>query len=243
MDDIRLRSPVQESTQAYCSTCKLRDICMPVTFKSEDLSSLDKVVLTRLKIKKGNRLFNQGEAFTSLYAIYSGFLKTSISSENGREQIIGFQMTGETIGMDGIFDEKHCCDATALEDTEVCIIPYNNLEATARKIPLLQRHLHNLMSYEIARENSIMLLLGNMRAEERLAVFLLNLVKRLHARGFSESEFILRMTREEIGSYLGMKIETVSRTFSKLSEDGVLEVNMRHVKIINHAALQKIFKR
>jgi CRP/FNR family transcriptional regulator len=214
---------------------------MPVTFGIGDLTRLDQVVLSRRKVEQGKRLFNQGDAFTSLYAIYSGFLKTSVSSKDGREQIIGFQMAGETIGMDGIYNDMHRCDATALEDTEVCVIPYVNLEEKSRQIPLLQRHVHNLMSSEIVRINSIMLQLGNMRAEERLAGFLLNLLKRLHARGFSESELILRMSREEIGNYLGMKIETVSRTFSKFSDDGILEVHMRHVRIIDPIALQKVF--
>jgi CRP/FNR family transcriptional regulator, anaerobic regulatory protein len=241
MDDICLRLTARESIQAYCSKCKVRELCMPANLGIGDLTRLDEVVLSRRKVKQGERLFNQGDAFTSLYAIYSGFLKTSVSSESGREQIIGFQMTGETLGMDGIYNDKHSCDATALEDTEVCVIPYANLEVMSRKIPLLQRHVHNLMSYEIVRENGIMLLLGNMRAEERLAFFLLNLLKRLHVRGFSESELILRMSREEIGSYLGLKLETVSRTFSKFNDEGILEVHMRHVRIIDSIALQKVF--
>jgi CRP/FNR family transcriptional regulator, anaerobic regulatory protein len=213
---------------------------MTVTFEMEDLTRLDKVVLLRRKIQKGSKLFNQGDDFTSLYSIYSGFLKTSFLSENGHEQITGFQMAGETIGMDGIYSNKHCCDATALEDTEICVMPYANLEETSRKVPQLQRHLHNLMSSEIVRENSIMFLLGNMQAEERLATFLLNLLKRFNHRGFSQSEVLLPMSREEIGSYLGMKLETVSRAFSKLSEDGILEVHIRNVRIINHLALQKL---
>ena len=214
---------------------------MPVGFDLTDLRRLDEVVATRRKIKQGQNLFNTGEAFTSLYAIRTGFFKTSVSTEDGREQVTGFQMAGEIIGLDGIVNDHHSCNAIALEDAEVCVMPFANIEDLSREFPVLQRHVHKIMSREIVRENSVMLLLGNMRAEERLAAFLLNLVQRLHARGFSKSEFVLRMTREEIGSYLGMKLETVSRTFSKFSEEGIIEVKQRYVHILNPDALQKIF--
>jgi len=120
-------------------------------------------------------------------------------------------------------------------------MPFANVEELSREFPVLQRHVHKMMSREIVRENGILMLLGNMRAEERLAAFLLNLVQRLHARGFSQSEFVLRMSREEIGSYLGMKLETVSRTFSKFSEEGIIEVKQRYVRILEPDALKKIF--
>ncbi len=214
---------------------------MPVGFDVADLARLDEVVATRRKIKQGQSLFNTGEAFTSLYAIRTGFFKTSVSTEDGREQVTGFQMAGEIMGLDGIVNDHHSCNAIALEDAEVCVMPFSNIEDLSREFPVLQRHVHKIMSREIVRENSVMLLLGNMRAEERLAAFLLNLVQRLHARGFSKSEFVLRMTREEIGSYLGMKLETVSRTFSKFADEGIVEVKQRYVRITDPDALQKIF--
>ena len=149
-------------------------------------------------------------------------------------------MAGEIIGLDGIVSDQHSCNAVALEDAEVCIMPFANVEELSREIPALQRHVHKIMSREIVRENGMMMILGNMRAEERLAAFLLNLIQRLHARGFSQCEMILRMTREEIGSYLGLKLETISRTFSKLSDDGIIEVKQRYVKILAPDALNKI---
>ena len=145
------------------------------------------------------------------------------------------------MGLDGIVNDHHTCNAVALEDAEVCVMPFANVEELSREFPVLQRHVHKIMSREIVRENGVMMLLGNMRAEERLATFLLNLVQRLHARGFSQSELVLRMTREEIGSYLGLKLETVSRTFSKFSEDGIIEVKQRYVRILDPDALKKIF--
>jgi CRP/FNR family transcriptional regulator len=232
----------QTSTiKVACSSCNLRELCMPIGFKEEDMHRLDEVVEKRRKIKQGDQLFAAGDAFKSLYAIRTGFFKTCVSTEDGREQVTGFQMAGEIIGLDGIVTDHHNCNAVALEDAEVCVMPFADIEDLSREFPVLQRHVHKIMSREIVRENSVMMLLGNMRAEERLAAFLLNLVQRLHARGFSQSELTLRMTREEIGSYLGMKLETVSRTFSKFSDEGIIEVKQRYVKILNPDALKKIF--
>ena len=214
---------------------------MPMGFDKSEMQRLDEVVATRVKVKQGSNLFCHGDPFTSLYAIRTGFFKTCVSTEDGREQVTGFQMAGEIVGLDGIVNDQHTCNAVALEDADVCVMPFANVEDLSREFPVLQRHVHKLMSREIVRENSILMLLGNMRAEERLAAFLLNLVQRLHARGFSQSEFILRMSREEIGSYLGMKLETVSRTFSKFSEEGIIEVKQRYVRILNPDALKKIF--
>lgn len=230
-----------ETIKVACSNCNLRELCMPVGFDSSDLQRLDEVVAARRRIKQGASLFNVGDTFTSLYAIRTGFFKTSVSSEDGREQVTGFQMAGEIMGLDGIVNDHHSCNAIALEDAEVCVMPFSNVEELSREFPVLQRHVHKIMSREIVRENGVMMLLGNMRAEERLAAFLLNLVQRLHARGFSQSEFVLRMTREEIGSYLGLKLETVSRTFSKFSDDGIIEVKQRYVRIIEPEKLKKIF--
>jgi CRP/FNR family transcriptional regulator len=200
------------------------------------------VVANRRKVKRGATLFRNGEKFSALYAIRTGFFKTCVAADDGRDQVTGFQMAGEIMGLDGIVSDHHSCDAVALEDAEVCVMPFDRIEDLSREITGLQRHVHKIMSREIVREHGVMLLLGSMRAEERLAAFLLNLVQRLHARGFSQSELILRMTREEIGSYLGLKLETVSRTFSKFQEDGIIEVKQRHVRIVDTEALKRLVK-
>ncbi len=223
-----------------CSNCNLRELCMPMGLTPTELDRIDDVVASRRKVKRGATLFRNGEKFNSLYAIRTGFFKTCVASEDGRDQVTGFQMAGEIVGLDGIVNEHHTCDAVALEDAEVCVMPFDRIEELSREVNALQRHVHKIMSREIVRENGVMLLLGSMRAEERLAAFLLNLVQRLHARGFSQHELILRMTREEIGSYLGLKLETVSRTFSKFVEDGIVEVKQRHVRILNTDALRDI---
>lgn len=237
----RITSMNPQTIKVACSNCNLRELCMPMGLSAEELDRIDDIVVaSRRKVKRGTALFRNGEKFTSLYAIRTGFFKTCVASEDGRDQVTGFQMAGEVIGLDGIVNEQHTCDAVALEDAEVCIMPFDRIEDISREINGLQRHVHKIMSREIVRENGVMLLLGSMRAEERLAAFLLNLVQRLHARGFSQHELVLRMTREEIGSYLGLKLETVSRTFSKFVEDGIVEVRQRNVRILNTAGLEQI---
>lgn len=230
-----------DALKVACSNCNLRELCMPVGFNVDEMKRLDEVVDKRRRIKQGELLFTSGDVFTSLYAIRTGFFKTCVTSEDGREQVTGFQMAGEIIGMDGIVSDHHNCNAVALEDAEVCVMPFASVEDLSRELPALQRHVHKIMSREIVRENGVMMLLGNMRAEERLAAFLLNLVQRLHARGLSQSELVLRMTREEIGSYLGLKLETVSRAFSKFSDEGIIEVKQRYVKILSPDELKRIF--
>lgn len=228
------------SIKVACSSCNLRELCMPVGLNPDEMNRLDSVISTRKRVKRGAALFNHGDRFSSLYAVRSGFFKTRVTSADGRDQVTGFQMTGEILGMDGIVNDYHSCDAVALEDAEVCVMPFDRIESLSREFSALQHHVHKIMSREIVRDHGVMLLLGSMRAEERLAAFLLNLVQRLHSRGFSQSELVLRMTREEIGSYLGMKLETVSRTFSKFVEEGIIEVKQRYVQIKDTEALRRL---
>lgn len=229
-----------DAFKVACSNCNLRELCLPVGLSAPELDRLDRLVATRRTVARGDTLFRAGDAFTSLYAVRTGFFKTRVSSEDGRDQVTGFQMAGELLGLDGISHDRHNCDAVALEDSQVCVIPFGQLESLSRDFIQLQHQFHKIMSREIVRDHGMMLLLGSMRAEERLAAFLLNLTQRLQARGFSASSLVLRMTREEIGSYLGLKLETVSRTFSKFQDDGLLEVKQRQIRIVDQAGLRLI---
>jgi CRP/FNR family transcriptional regulator len=222
-----------------CSNCSVRELCMPVGLSPEEMSKLDDLVFLRRSVKRGEHLFRVGEPFDSLYAARTGFFKTKLLLEDGREQVTGFHMAGELMGMDGIGTERHTCDSVALEDSEVCVIPFERLEGLSREVEALQHHFHKVMSREIVHEHSVMMLLGSMRAEERLAAFLLNLSQRLSTRGYSPTEFILRMTREEIGSYLGLKLETVSRVFSKFQEEGFIAVQQKNVRILDPKRLRE----
>ncbi len=216
-----------------CSTCSLRELCLPVGLTPKQLESLDELVYARRRIAEGESLFHAGDPFRALYAVRSGFFKTRVTTADGRDQVTGFLMAGELLGIDGIGAGQHGCDAVAIEDGEVCAIPYAKLEETARRFEPLQQHFHRVMSREIVRDHSVMLLLGSMRAEEKLAAFLLNLSQRLAARGYSARDFVLRMTRAEIGSFLGLKLETVSRLFTQFQKEGLLSVNRRSVRITN----------
>ena len=204
------------------------------------MRQLDDVIEERVRLKKGDDLYRVGETFRALYAIRGGSCKTTILSEDGREQVAGYHIPGDLVGLDGIGAFRHGCQAVALEDTEVCVLPFERLEALAHRLPPLQKNLHRLLSREIIRDHSVMLLLGTMRAEERLAVFLLSLSRRYRERGYSATEFVLRMTREEIGSHLGLKLETVSRLFSRFAQEGLIEVQGRFVKLLDMTALRQL---
>mgnify|MGYP000117177704 CR=1 FL=1 len=227
--------------KAACANCNLREICLPAGLSDEELDQLDSLVNARRRIKRGEALYRAGEGFDAIYAVRSGFFKSRVTYEDGRDQVTGFSMGGEILGMDGIGQGIHNCDAIALEDSEVCSIPYAKLEELAREVSGLQRHFHKMMSREIVRESGVMMLLGVMRAEERIAAFLLNLSQRLNARGYSPLEFHLRMTREEMGSYLGLKLETVSRAFSKFHNDGLIDVEQKFVRILNIEGLKQVY--
>ena len=229
-----------EPFKVACSGCNLRELCLPVGMSPEQLERLDAMIGARRQVARGEALFRIGEPFGALFAVRTGFFKTCVTSEEGRDQVTGFQMAGELLGLDGISTDRHTCDAVALEDSQVCVIPFAMLEDLSREFSDLQRQFHRIMSREIVREHGVMLLLGSMRAEERLAAFLLNLTRRLRTRGFSASSLVLRMTREEIGSYLGLKLETVSRAFSRFQEEGILSVKQRHIEVLNADALQKL---
>ncbi len=228
--------------EVKCSGCNLRELCLPKGLDEAELRRLECVVYTRRRIKRGEALFDAGDDFHSVYSIRSGFFKTTTIDNEGREQVTGFNMPGELLGMDGIGSGRYHANAVALEDSEVCVLPFSLVESLGREVPALQRHLFSVLSREIVRDHGVMMLLGSMRAEERLATFLLNLSKRFHRRGYSPTEFHLRMTREEIGNYLGLKLETVSRLFSKFQAEGLIEVEQKHVRIVDVDGLGALLK-
>jgi len=218
-----------------CAACNLHELCLPCGLQGSDMARFDEVVYTRKRVKRGETLYRAGEDFASLYAVRSGFLKSSVVLEDGRDQVTAFHMAGEIVGMDGIGTDRHSADVVALEDSEVCVIPYPRLEEAG-----LQRQLSKVMSRELVRDQGVMMLLGTMRAEERLAAFLLNLSQRFVARGYSASEFHLRMTRDEIGSYLGLSLETVSRLFSRFQAEDLISVQQKHIRILDTAGLRRV---
>lgn len=241
MANPRSRSPVDFGRlRVACSSCSLRELCLPAGLEAREMERIDRLVNQRRRVQKGEHLYRAGAPLAALYAVRSGFMKSCVLQEDGREQVAGFHMMGDLLGMDAIGGGRHICDTVALENSEVCEMPYVLLERLSREIPSLQQQLHRVMSREIARDYGVMLLLGSMKAEERLAAFLLNLSQRFAARGYSPTEFNLRMTREEIGSYLGLKLETVSRAFSSFQDQKLMEVRQRQVRILDLPGLRAL---
>lgn len=232
------RTPLADAFEAapvktLCSTCHLKDLCLPSGQNCSVVERLDTLLIGRRRIKEGEMLYRAGQNFQYIYAVRSGTFKSSLTLKDGREQVTGFQMAGELMGLDGLAEGRYASSAIALEDAEICAIPYSRLSELAAGTPDMLHVISRLMSREIVREHSQMMLLGSMNAEERLSVFLLNLSRRMKERGFSATEFHLRMSRAEIGSYLGLKVETVSRTFSLFQQQGLLVVDKKHVRILD----------
>lgn len=240
--DIPLTSAPVVPLRVLCSSCHLRELCVPCGVSSSDIQRLDDMKFGRRRIKMGQTLYREGDRFQFIYAVRSGTFRSNLMLADGREQVNGFYMAGEVMGLDGVAHGAHASSATALEDAEVCVIPYAHLTDMAMGNSGLQQVVGRLMSREILREHSLMMLLGSMNAEERLAAFLLNLSQRLKARGYSASEFHLRMSRAEIGSYLGMTLETVSRTFSAFQQLRLLEVDKRHIRLTDVEGLRRAFE-
>ncbi|WP_244610122.1 helix-turn-helix domain-containing protein [Lampropedia puyangensis] len=213
---------------------------MPSGLDAAQMRQIESLVKSKRHIKRGQTLFANGMPFQALFAIRSGAFKTCVFNAQGHEQVFGFQIAGELLGLDGFVSNRHCCDAIALEDAQVCVMPIQELQTVSEEIPALASHLHRIMSAEIVRERGLLLLLGGMRAEERLAAFLIHMTERLAARGFSSAQLMLRMSRQDIGSCLGLQIETVSRAFGKLVEQGLIALDKRHVTIVDAQGLKSL---
>lgn len=226
--------------KAACSTCRLRDLCLPLGLDEDDLGKLDTLINRRQRVRPGQYIYRASQPFHFLYAIRSGFFKAHDVGLDGQERIHGFHMGSEIMGLDAINTGRHTSSAVALDEGEVCEIPFGALEDLIRTVPTLQRQFHKIMSHEIAKDQNVMKLLGSMTAEQRLAVLLVNLSARFDALGYSPTDIHLKMSREEIGNYLGLKLETVSRTFSKLQNEGLLTIDRRNLRICDLKGLMRL---
>lgn len=226
--------------KATCKECALREHCIPQGLDEADLGALDRVAKRRRKLKKGELLYRVGDPLRSLYAIFSGSIKTTGLMEDGRAQVTGFYLSGELLGIDAINSTRHPCTAEALESSEVCEIPYVALEELAQHVPHLQHHLFQIMSREIARDEQMLLMLGRMSAEERLAACLLSFFRRQARLGLNGRDLKLSMLRQDLGDYLGLALETVSRLFSRFQEEGLIKVEGRHIQLRDPARLEAL---
>lgn len=222
-----------------CKTCAMAGLCTPGAIDTLARGRLDNVVQCVRTVHRGHPLYRLGDPFRSIYAVRTGSFKTMVMHREGREQVIGFGIVGDTIGIDGIASGTHSCEAIALEDSSVCVMPFDVLEMLCREVKAIQHHVHQMLGAEIVRESALMTLLGTTTAEERVAAFIADLSRRWQARGYSAAAFTLKMTRGEIGSYLGLKLETVSRMLSKLQGRRLIEVHGKDLRILDIDRLRK----
>nr|WP_312230486.1 fumarate/nitrate reduction transcriptional regulator Fnr [Pseudomonas sp.] len=228
-ESIKLRT----THQAHCKDCSLASLCLPLSLDLKDMDALDEIVKRGRPLKKGEFLFRQGDTFNSVFAVRSGALKTFSLSDAGEEQITGFHLPSELVGLSGMDTELYPVSAQALETTSVCEIPFERLDELSVSLPQLRRQLMRVMSREIRDDQQMMLLLSKKTADERIATFLVNLSARFSARGFSANQFRLSMSRNEIGNHLGLAVETVSRVFTRFQQSKLLEAEGKEVHILD----------
>jgi CRP/FNR family transcriptional regulator len=220
-----------------CADCRWRARCLSAGLEGQDLARFERIVVPRLWIRRGAYAYFAGSDSASLFAIRSGSFKASASDREGRRQILDFYLAGDLLGLDAIATGQHGSDAMALEDSRVCRIPLAGLQHLCEEVPPLARNVLRLLGHEIAREHEVMLLLGTMRSDERVAEFLITLSDRLLARGYSPSHLVLRMTRHDIGSHVGLSLETVSRTLARLHRAALIAVDGSDIRIIDRMKL------
>ena len=223
-----------------CSQCSLNELCFPHGMDASGLDELDKVVGRRTSDKAGDYLYREGEPCSAIYAVRSGSVKTIKQNASGESQIVGFHLPGELLGFDGFASDKFECSAQFLETTSVCELPLSSLESLCHSIPTLQHQMRRIMGLEVKNDHELLLLLGKMNADEKLATFLLNMSTRMKQRNWKELEFNLSMPRQDIANYLGLAVETVSRLITQFHEKGLVKIDKRNIKITNIDSLKSI---
>ncbi len=228
------------SLKVACKSCNLRELCLPIGLDQADMEQLEGIIRRRRALKKGQMLYRTGDPLRSIYAVRRGSFKTTGAMEDGRVHVTGFFLAGELLGFDAINADRHPCEAEALETSDVCEIPYDRLENLAQEVPGLQRQLLKVMSREIVRDQQLLVLLGRMSGEERLASCLLSFSRRQVRLGLSATDLNLAMSRQDLAYYLGLAIETVSRLFSRFHEEGLIDVQARAVRLLDIGRLHTV---
>jgi len=223
-----------------CASCSLRELCIPQGMTDDELKLIDTVIERKKPVHKNDYLFRAGDTNRSIYAVLSGSVKTLVDNPNGEEQIVGFHLPGELLGMDGFSGDAHTCSAVALETSSVCEFPLESLDEVCHVVPSIQYAMRRIMGREVTKDHAMLLLLGRMSAEEKLASFLISLSKRMAQRHWKPTEFNLTMPRQDIANYLGLAVETVSRLFAHLQDENIIEVDRRRVNISDMDRLKAI---
>lgn len=237
---IQNATPAKNAGKVNCALCSFNRFCLPQGLSDGDVARLDQIIARRRRLSRDEQLFSMGASFGSLYAVRLGHFKTAQVNIHGEQQVTGFHMAGDLLGMDAIGSGLHNCSATALEDSEVCEIPFGRLQELAMQAPALMHQFHRVLGREIQREQAVMLFRGSMRADQRMALFLLNMGARYSARGYSGNSYQLRMSREDIGGYLGLTIESVSRLLARFRKEGWIALDNRDIRITDREQLEAL---
>jgi CRP/FNR family transcriptional regulator len=223
-----------------CATCSLSELCLPLGLSKDDVGRLERLIEPRGPLHADEHVYRVGDPFRAIYAVRSGYLKTYLIDDAGHEQVLGFHLPGELVGLDAIYPERHQCNAVALDTASICELPFHQVEVLAASIPSLQHSLLRLMSKELGESHGFA---GDLSAEERLAAFLLSLANRLKARGFSATRLTLAMPRRDIANYLALATETVSRVFTRFEKDGLIHVDRREVMLLDLERLNALCRK
>ena len=232
--------PCAHEYQVNCGNCRLNSICLPLALESDDIQQLDNIIQRSKPLQKHQHLYREGDEFQSVFAVRSGTLKAYKTTDDGREQVTGFYFPGEILGMDGISNNAHASSAKSLETSAVCEIPFSSLEKLSSMMPNLQRHFFQLMSREITEDQQLITLLSKNSADERVAALMLSISTRNSRRKLSSTQFRLPMSRVDIGNYLGLTVETVSRVFSRMQKMDILQVDNKEIEILDLEGLRKM---
>lgn len=228
------------SLRRGCAQCSLQQLCLPAGISGQELVQLDDIVRRKRPVERGERLFRPGDAMEAVYVARDGAFKTVSIDEDGEEQVIGFHLPGELIGLDALGSGEHRCEAVALTTANVCEVPFDQLAAVAAQLPSLQQQLLRVIGQSVGRDQDHMGMLVRRQANERIALFLHGLGERLRNIGQSSTQIKLPMSREDIARFLGLALETVSRGFTRLQEDGVISVIGRRVEILDGSELRRL---
>ncbi len=221
----------------HCQNCSFNHLCLPVALNKTEIESLDDIIERKKPLQKTEKLVASGDKFSSLYAVRTGSFKSFVSDADGEEQIIGFHFPGDIIGFDALREHKHQSYTQALETAMVCELPYDTLDDMSMKFPKLRHQIMSFMSAEIKQDHDMMMLLNKRTAEERLLYFIAHLSRRFEERGFSARQFNLSMTRNEIGNYLGLTVETISRLLTRFQKEALIQVEGKLITILDFEAI------
>lgn len=233
------QTPCNAKSHIHCQNCSISELCLPFSLNEQELDTLDNIIDRKRPIRKNEKIFSDGQALHSLYAIRSGTFKTFMIDAHGEEQITGFHLPGDLLGFDAISDAEHQSFAQALETSMVCEIPYDTLDQLSDSMPVLKKQVLRLMSNEIRGDQNMLSLLNRKNAEQRLATFIATLSVRYKERGLSSTEFRLTMTRGDIGNYIGLTVETISRLLNRFHKEGLIDVNGKLITILNAEKLNE----